>query len=167
MEKEQYAVTNEEASEPLKIYLREIGRIPLLTEEEEKELDKRLAKGDTSARQRLEEGNLRLVVSLAKHYTGRGVPLLDLIQEGNLGLIKAVEKFDSTKGFKFSTYATWWIPSQGECQPLLRLSDRHGLDEAGEASEEISQIPTTDISLAGRRMWSPPSAAVGLPVPSS
>lgn len=109
MEKEQYTMTNEEVSEPLKIYLQEIGRIPLLTEEEEKELDKRLAGGDTSARQRLEEGNLRLVVSLAKHYTGRGVPLLDLIQEGNMGLMHAAEKYDHTKENRFSTYASWWI----------------------------------------------------------
>ena len=96
-------------SEPLRIYLNEIGEIPLLDETEEKELGRRISDGDESARARLEEGNLRLVVSIAKHYTGRGLPLMDLIQEGNLGLIKAVEKFDYHKGFKFSTYATWWI----------------------------------------------------------
>ena len=96
-------------SEPLRIYLNEIGEIPLLDETEEKELGRRISDGDESARARLEEGNLRLVVSIAKHYTGRGLPLMDLIQEGNMGLVKAVEKFDYTKGFKFSTYATWWI----------------------------------------------------------
>ena len=96
-------------SEPLRIYLNEIGEIPLLDETEEKELGRRISDGDESARARLEEGNLRLVVSIAKHYTGRGLPLMDLIQEGNLGLIKAVEKFDYRKGYKFSTYATWWI----------------------------------------------------------
>lgn len=109
MEKEQHTVTNEEVSQPLKIYLQEIGQIPLLTEEEEKELGKRLAGGDLSARERLEEGNLRLVVSLAKHYTGRGIPLLDLIQEGNMGLMHAAEKYDYTKENRFSTYASWWI----------------------------------------------------------
>ena len=109
MEKEQNTVAGGEMSEPLRIYLQEIGQIPLLSEEEEKELGRKLAGGDISARHRLEEGNLRLVVSLAKHYTGRGIPLLDLIQEGNMGLMKAVEKFDYRKGFKFSTYATWWI----------------------------------------------------------
>ena len=109
MEKEQHTVTNEEVSQPLKIYLQEIGQIPLLTEEEEKELGKRLAGGDLSAREQLEEGNLRLVVSLAKHYTGRGLPLLDLIQEGNMGLMHAAEKYDYTKENRFSTYASWWI----------------------------------------------------------
>ena len=109
MEKEQHTVTNEEVSQPLKIYLQEIAQIPLLTEEEEKELGKRLAGGDLTARERLEEGNLRLVVSLAKHYTGRGLPLLDLIQEGNMGLMHAAEKYDYTKENRFSTYASWWI----------------------------------------------------------
>ena len=95
--------------DPVKIYLKEIGRVPLLTPEEEVELAERMAKGDPAARKRLSEANLRLVVSIAKRYVGRGMQFLDLIQEGNLGLIKAVEKFDHTKGFKFSTYATWWI----------------------------------------------------------
>ncbi|MGN0689025.1 MAG: RNA polymerase sigma factor RpoD [Oscillospiraceae bacterium] len=95
--------------DPVKIYLKEIGRVPLLTPEEEIELADRMAKGDPYARKRLSEANLRLVVSIAKKYVGRGMQFLDLIQEGNLGLIKAVEKFDHTKGFKFSTYATWWI----------------------------------------------------------
>ena len=94
---------------PVKVYLKEIGRVPLLTPEEEVELAERMAKGDPAARKRLSEANLRLVVSIAKRYVGRGMQFLDLIQEGNLGLIKAVEKFDHTKGFKFSTYATWWI----------------------------------------------------------
>ena len=95
--------------DPVKIYLKEIGRVPLLTTEEDIELAQRMATGDPYAKKRLSEANLRLVVSIAKKYVGRGMQFLDLIQEGNLGLIKAVEKFDYTKGFKFSTYATWWI----------------------------------------------------------
>lgn len=95
--------------DPVKVYLKEIGRVPLLTPEEEIELATRMEQGDDEARKRLSEANLRLVVSIAKRYVGRGMQFLDLIQEGNLGLIKAVEKFDHTKGFKFSTYATWWI----------------------------------------------------------
>ena len=95
--------------DPVKVYLKEIGRVPLLTPEEEVELAERMSEGDPYARKRLSEANLRLVVSIAKRYVGRGMQFLDLIQEGNLGLIKAVEKFDHTKGFKFSTYATWWI----------------------------------------------------------
>ena len=95
--------------DPVKTYLKEIGRVPLLSPDEEIELAKRMMEGDTAAKKRLSEANLRLVVSIAKRYVGRGMQLLDLIQEGNLGLIKAVEKFDYTKGFKFSTYATWWI----------------------------------------------------------
>ena len=92
--------------DPVKIYLKEIGRVPLLSTEEEIELAQRMAKGDSYAKKRLSEANLRLVVSIAKKYVGRGMQFLDLIQEGNLGLIKAVEKFDYKKGFKFSTYAT-------------------------------------------------------------
>lgn len=95
--------------DPVKIYLKEIGRVPLLSPDEETDLAMRMAKGDSSAKKRLSEANLRLVVSIAKKYVGRGMQFLDLIQEGNLGLLKAVEKFDYTKGFKFSTYATWWI----------------------------------------------------------
>ncbi len=95
--------------DPVKVYLKEIGRVPLLTSEEEVELAIRISEGDANAKKRLSEANLRLVVSIAKRYLGRGMHFLDLIQEGNLGLIKAVEKFDYTKGFKFSTYATWWI----------------------------------------------------------
>ncbi len=95
--------------DPVKVYLKEIGRVPLLTPEEEVRLAERILEGDERAKQRLAEANLRLVVSIAKRYVGRGMQFLDLIQEGNLGLIKAVEKFDHTKGFKFSTYATWWI----------------------------------------------------------
>ena len=95
--------------DPVKVYLKEIGRVPLLTPEEEIDLAMRIMDGDAYAKQRLSEANLRLVVSIAKRYVGRGMQFLDLIQEGNLGLIKAVEKFDYTKGFKFSTYATWWI----------------------------------------------------------
>ena len=95
--------------DPVKVYLKDIGRVPLLSSEEEIELSTRMSQGDEEARRRLSEANLRLVVSIAKRYVGRGMQFLDLIQEGNLGLIKAVEKFDHTKGFKFSTYATWWI----------------------------------------------------------
>ena len=95
--------------DPVKVYLKEIGRVPLLSSEEEVDLAIRISQGDVQAKQRLSEANLRLVVSIAKRYLGRGMQFLDLIQEGNLGLIKAVDKFDYTKGFKFSTYATWWI----------------------------------------------------------
>ena len=95
--------------DPVKIHLREIGRIPLLSAEEEVELAQKISDGNQEARDRLIVANMRLVVSIAKHYVGRGMPLLDLIQEGYSGLIKAVEKFDHTKGYKFSTYATWWI----------------------------------------------------------
>ena len=97
------------AEDPVKVYLKEIGQIPLLSAEEEKELAIRIANGDEKAKQKLTEANLRLVVSITKKYVGRGMSFLDLIQEGNLGLIKAVSKFDYEKGFKFSTYATWWI----------------------------------------------------------
>ena len=95
--------------DPVRMYLKEIGKIKLLTPEEELALAKRMSEGDVEARKRMSEANLRLVVSIAKRYVGRGMQLLDLIQEGNLGLMKAVEKFDYTKGYKFSTYATWWI----------------------------------------------------------
>ena len=95
--------------DPVKMYLKDIGRVPLLTADEEVDLAKRMQEDDASARKRLSEANLRLVVSIAKRYVGRGMLFLDLIQEGNLGLMKAVEKFDYQKGFKFSTYATWWI----------------------------------------------------------
>ena len=95
--------------DPVRMYLKEIGKVPLLTAEEEKNLAMRMENGDMDAKKRLAEANLRLVVSIAKRYVGRGMLFLDLIQEGNLGLIKAVEKFDYRKGYKFSTYATWWI----------------------------------------------------------
>ena len=101
--------------DPVRMYLKEIGKVPLLTADEEIELAKRMEKGDEEAKKRLCEANLRLVVSIAKRYVGRGMLFLDLIQEGNLGLIKAVDKFDYTKGYKFSTYATWWIR-----QPITR-----------------------------------------------
>ena len=100
---------NAAMDDPVKVYLKEIGRVPLLTPEEEIELAIRISEDDQEAKKRLAEANLRLVVSIAKRYVGRGMQFLDLIQEGNLGLIKAVDKFDYTKGFKFSTYATWWI----------------------------------------------------------
>ena len=108
MENQQNAA-EEKVSEALAIYLKEIGQIPLLKEDEERELGRKAAEGDEAARHRLEEANLRLVVSIAKHYTNRGVALMDLIQEGNLGLMRAVEKYDYTKENKFSTYASWWI----------------------------------------------------------
>ena len=95
--------------DPVRMYLKEIGKVPLLSSEEEMELAKKIEEGSQYAKKKLAEANLRLVVSLAKSYVGRGMLFLDLIQEGNLGLIKAVEKFDFRKGFKFSTYATWWI----------------------------------------------------------
>ena len=95
--------------DPVRMYLKEIGKVPLLSAEEEIELAKRMEQGDVAAKKRLSEANLRLVVSIAKRYVGRGMLFLDLIQEGNMGLIKAVEKFDYRKGYKFSTYATWWI----------------------------------------------------------
>ncbi len=100
---------NMNLDDPVKIYLREIGRVPLLSSDEEIELAVKISEGDEYAKQRLTEANLRLVVSIAKKYVGRGMYFLDLIQEGNVGLIKAVDKFDYQKGFKFSTYATWWI----------------------------------------------------------
>lgn len=103
------SLDNISLDDPVKVYLREIGRVPLLSSEEEIELAVKIAEGDERAKQRLTEANLRLVVSIAKKYVGRGMYFLDLIQEGNVGLIKAVDKFDHTKGFKFSTYATWWI----------------------------------------------------------
>ncbi len=96
-------------TDPVRMYLKEIGRVPLLTPEDEQRLARRVAAGDEAARQQMIEANLRLVVAVAKRYAGRGMLLLDLIQEGNMGLLKAVEKFDYTKGYKFSTYATWWI----------------------------------------------------------
>ena len=96
-------------TDPVRMYLKEIGKIPLLSAEEELELARKISEGDEEAKKRMVEANLRLVVSVAKHYLGRGMQLLDLIQEGNMGLLKAVEKFDYTKGYKFSTYATWWI----------------------------------------------------------
>jgi len=111
-EEEQYDLSVPEGvdiDDPVRMYLKEIGRVPLLTAEQEIEYAKRIEEGDEEAKRRLAEANLRLVVSIAKRYVGRGMQLLDLIQEGNLGLIKAVEKFDYRKGFKFSTYATWWI----------------------------------------------------------
>ena len=103
------SLDNISLDDPVKVYLREIGRVPLLSSEDEIQLAIKISEGDETAKQRLTEANLRLVVSIAKKYVGRGMYFLDLIQEGNVGLIKAVDKFDYTKGFKFSTYATWWI----------------------------------------------------------
>ena len=106
---EDLSFSNISLDDPVKVYLREIGRVPLLSSDEEIELAIKITEGNQAAKQRLTEANLRLVVSIAKKYVGRGMYFLDLIQEGNVGLIKAVDKFDHTKGFKFSTYATWWI----------------------------------------------------------
>ena len=106
---EDISVDNISLDDPVKVYLREIGRVPLLSSDEEIQLAVKISEGDEYAKQRLTEANLRLVVSIAKKYVGRGMYFLDLIQEGNVGLIKAVDKFDYTQGFKFSTYATWWI----------------------------------------------------------
>ena len=110
---EELAITDENvdafADDSVRLYLREIGKIPLLTPEEEADLAKRIVKGDKKAKDKLVESNMRLVVSIAKRYGGRGLDFLDLIQEGNTGLLRAVEKFDPDKGFKFSTYATWWV----------------------------------------------------------
>ncbi|MBQ6825261.1 MAG: RNA polymerase sigma factor RpoD [Clostridia bacterium] len=109
LSEEDMSFDNISLDDPVKVYLREIGRVPLLSSEEEIELAIKINEGNQYAKQRLTEANLRLVVSIAKKYVGRGMYFLDLIQEGNVGLIKAVDKFDYTKGFKFSTYATWWI----------------------------------------------------------
>ena len=108
-EAEIIADSNYSTDDPVRMYLKEIGKVPLLTADEEIELATKMSEGDEEAKRRMAEANLRLVVSIAKRYVGRGMLFLDLIQEGNLGLIKAVEKFDYTKGYKFSTYATWWI----------------------------------------------------------
>ncbi|MBO5925240.1 MAG: sigma-70 family RNA polymerase sigma factor, partial [Clostridia bacterium] len=102
-------MTETTTEDSVKMYLREIGKVPLLSADEEKELSERMLEGDKDAKNKLCSANLRLVVSIAKRHVGRGMQFLDLIQEGNLGLMKAVDKFDYTKGFKFSTYATWWI----------------------------------------------------------
>lgn len=109
MEEDEIETENYALDDPVKVYLKEIGRVPLLSTDEEVQLAIKIGEGDEKAKKRLTEANLRLVVSIAKRYVGRGMHFLDLIQEGNVGLIKAVEKFDYTKGFKFSTYATWWI----------------------------------------------------------
>ena len=109
LNEEDFSFDNISLDDPVKVYLREIGRVPLLNTDEEIELAVKISEGNEYAKQRLTEANLRLVVSIAKKYVGRGMYFLDLIQEGNVGLIKAVDKFDYTKGFKFSTYATWWI----------------------------------------------------------
>ncbi|MFP4646538.1 MAG: RNA polymerase sigma factor RpoD/SigA [Candidatus Acetothermia bacterium] len=107
--REEVTAKSKSSEDPVQIYLQEIGKVPLLSREEEVELAKRVEQGDEEARQKLIEANLRLVVSIAKKYVGRGLSFLDLIQEGNIGLMKTIDKFDYRKGFKFSTYATWWI----------------------------------------------------------
>ena len=132
------ASKNAAMDDPVKVYLKEIGRVPLLTPEEEIELAIRISEGDEEAKKKLAESNLRLVVSIAKRYVGRGMQFLDLIQEGNLGLIKAVDKFDYTKGFKFSTYATWWIR-----QAITRAI----ADQARTMVETINKVKKTNSQL--------------------
>ena len=125
--------------DPVKAYLKEIGRVPLLSAEEERALARAAKAGDMEARQKLSEANLRLVVSVAKRYAGRGLPFLDLIQEGNLGLMKAAEKFEPDKGFKFSTYATWWI----------RQSVTRAIADQGRTSEIVPE--TVRLQAVGAR----------------
>ena len=137
--------------DPVRMYLKEIGTVPLLSAEEEIRLAKRKAEGDVNAKERLIEANLRLVVSIAKRYTGRGMSFLDLVQEGNLGLIKGVEKFDYTKGYKLSTYATWWIrqsaralADQGEnypCPGAYGRDDQQDVQDAA-ATLELGYEPS-------------------------
>ena len=142
--------------DPVRMYLKEIGKVPLLTADEEIELAKRMEQGDEEAKKRLSEANLRLVVSIAKRYVGRGMLFLDLIQEGNLGLIKAVEKFDYRKGYKFSTYATWWIPSGHH--PRHRRSGAHHPHPRAHGGDHQQAHPRLAPALAGIR---PRAAARG------
>ena len=148
---------NMSLNDPVRMYLKEIGKIPLLTLEEEHKLAVRMAEGDEEAQKKMTEANLRLVVSIAKRYVGRGLPFLDLIQEGNLGLIKAVGKFDYTKGYKFSTYATWWIRqaiSRANHELLQELGHEPSPEEIAhklhlplEKVEEVMRIGQEPISL--------------------
>ena len=125
--------------DPVRMYLKEIGSVALLTPEEEKDLSKRAREGDEEAKNKIVEANLRLVVSIAKKYVGRGLQFLDLIEEGNMGLMKAVDKFDYSKGYKFSTYATWWIR-----QSITRIADRLGTTKQKvEEALEISRDPVS------------------------
>ena len=152
--------------DPVRMYLKEIGKVPLLTADEAVDLAKRMADGDEDAKKRLAEANLRLVVSIAKRYVGRGMLFLDLIQEGNLGLIKAVEKFDYHKGFKFSTYATWWI-RQAITRAISRISllmvstmctGIRMVLACRESSRDLKDIPGTGVSGdADRRRRGQPS----------
>lgn len=134
------------SDDPVKMYLKDIGRVPLLSTDEELELARKMSEGDEAAKKLLSEANLRLVVSIAKRYMGRGLPLLDLIQEGNLGLMKAVEKFDYEKGFKFSTYATWWIRQSitraiADQSDLIRIPVHMGetINRINKASRRLTQ----------------------------
>ncbi len=151
--------------DPVRMYLKEIGKVQLLSSEEEIELAIRITEGDEAAKKRLVEANLRLVVSIAKKYMGRGMSLLDLIQEGNLGLIKAVEKFDHTKGFKFSTYATWWIR-----QSITRaIADQSRIIRLPvHMSEFISRVRKTSAQLLNENGSEPTSEQIaermGVPV---
>ncbi len=143
--------TSAKVNDPVRMYLKEIGVVPLLTNEEEKELALAVEAGDVEAKQRLAEANLRLVVSIAKRYVGRGMQFLDLIQEGNMGLMKAVDKFDYSKGFKFSTYATWWIRQRNLLQELgqdptpEQIAER--MDMTPDKVREILKIAQEPVSL--------------------
>ena len=132
--------------DPVRMYLKEIGKVPLLSPDEEIELAKKIELGDEAAKKKLAEANLRLVVSIAKRYVGRGMQLLDLIQEGNLGLIKAVEKFDYRKGYKFSTYATWWI-RQAITRAIADQALAKELDMPVDRVREIMKISQDPVSL--------------------
>ena len=147
--------------DPVKTYLKEIGRVPLLSADEEADLARAAQAGDEDARRRLSEANLRLVVSVAKRYAGRGLPFLDLIQEGNLGLMKAAEKFEPDRGFKFSTYATWWIR-----QSITRaIADQgrtiripvHLVESINRVKKTAGELLRTNRPGAYRRRRSPPS----------
>lgn len=141
---EEASAENTAADNPVRLYLKEIGKVPLLTTEEEIELAKRIEAGDEEAKRRLAEANLRLVVSIAKRYVGRGLLFLDLIQEGNIGLMKAVEKYDYRKGYKFSTYATWWIR-----QAITRAI----ADQARTIRIPVHMVETINLILKTNRMF--------------
>ena len=144
--------------DPVRMYLKEIGNVPLLSGDEEVELAKRVEQGDEEAKKKLTEANLRLVVSIAKKYVGRGMPFLDLIQEGNMGLMKAVDKFDYTKGYKFSTYATWWI-RQAITQRYRRYrpddprTGAYGRDDQQDAADDAAHCCRSLAANRPRRRW--------------
>ncbi len=154
----------EPSLDSLRLYLRSIGRVPLLSAEEEVALAKRIERGDIAAKQHMVEANLRLVVSIAKGYVGRGLTLLDLIQEGSLGLIRAVEKFDYRRGYKFSTYATWWIRqavTQVACRQGPHDQDprAHGRAPEQAAARRTAPDPAARARAERRRSWPTSSSA--------